>query len=237
MRPAPVRQPDDLEAIPGLAVGRLTGHLFEGLGVGLGESDSDHGRTRAGGSAVCSCPARAPRGIRRTSQTVGAIDSWARGRPRCGHPYGYSAELAPWDTGQAPLVSHGSATRTSPSFRGEKRNPAPRPSSWTRGPRVVDFSRPINRPLLLRHGRAVGSLPDEPAISLVAVVTPIKTLVINAIRPKPDWSELRLPDATPVYRRRSLPPPPIRPLPVVPFPSFVHGLVGLSEPSPHRSPA
>src|SRR3954452_9457984 len=47
--PAPVGQPDDLEAVSELAVSRLTECLLKGLGVGFGEMDADHGRARVAG--------------------------------------------------------------------------------------------------------------------------------------------------------------------------------------------
>ena len=42
--PAPVGQPDDLEAVAELAVGGLAEGLFEASGLGVGQLDADHGR-------------------------------------------------------------------------------------------------------------------------------------------------------------------------------------------------
>ena len=41
----PMGQPDDLEAIMELAIGRLEEGLFEASGVGVGQLDADHGGT------------------------------------------------------------------------------------------------------------------------------------------------------------------------------------------------
>lgn len=53
--PAPVGQPDDLEAVPELRVGRLAESLFESLGFGFGESDADQGDgcRLSGSEGVC----------------------------------------------------------------------------------------------------------------------------------------------------------------------------------------
>ena len=47
--PAPVGQPDDLEAVAELAVGGLAEGLFEASGLGVGQLDADHGRAEVGG--------------------------------------------------------------------------------------------------------------------------------------------------------------------------------------------
>jgi hypothetical protein len=49
MGSAPVGQPDDLEAVPELAVGGLEERLFEAAGVPVREVDADHGREEAPG--------------------------------------------------------------------------------------------------------------------------------------------------------------------------------------------
>ena len=45
--PAPVGQPDDLEAVAELAVGGLEEGLFEASGLGVGQLDADHGGARS----------------------------------------------------------------------------------------------------------------------------------------------------------------------------------------------
>jgi hypothetical protein len=48
VQPAPSGLPDNREAVPDRAIGRLSEGLFEDVGVGVGKLDSDYGEAAVG---------------------------------------------------------------------------------------------------------------------------------------------------------------------------------------------